>query len=201
MIVDPAEEALMSQAALPEPLVLDDPNGVLANPDVLYEVVDGKVVDLPSMGVYSHFVALNLYNALVGYLAQAQIGLAVHEVVFVLESNRRLCRRPDVAFVSFERWPAAQEVPDEGEWEVVPDLAIEVVSPNDRGEELLRKIRNYFECGVRLVWVLYPTLRQVYVYTSPTDVRILEASDQLDGSEVLPGLRLLVEPLFRRTLG
>jgi Uma2 family endonuclease len=194
------EEAIVSQALTSALHDLDDPKGLLARPDVLYEVVDGKVLGLPRMGAFSHFIALHLYNTLLAFQERQRSGTPVHEVVFILDPGGKLRRRPDVAFVSFDRWPADRAVPDE-DWDVIPDLAVEVVSPNDRIDELMRKIRDYFQHGVRLVWVLQPALKQVYVYTSLTDVRVFEAGQELDGGEVLPGLRLAVEPLFRRTLG
>lgn len=188
-------EGLSSRLTIP-----DDPNQVLARSDALYEVVDGTVLEMPRMGAFSHLISLHLYTALVTALGNGRAGTPVHEVVFILDRSGLLRRRPDVAYVSFERWPANRPVPDE-DWEVVPDLAVEVVSPNDRADELSKKIRDYFEHGVRLVWVLYPTVKQIYMYTSLEHVRVLGADQVVDGGDVLPGLRLPIEPLFRRTLG
>ena len=81
-------------------------------------------------------------------------------------------------------------------WDVVPDLAIEVISPYDLAEESLQKIHEYLHAGVQLVWVVYPEERQVYVYETPTRVRILAADDTLDGGAVLPGFQLRVDSLF-----
>jgi len=189
----------MSQIVDVESPPLDNPQAVLSHPDALYEVVDGKVVELPEMGAFAYLIANHLARALSSFLAETPLGAAVVEVVFVIDDGRNLRRRPDVAFVSYGRWPTDRELP-EGDWNVVPDLAVEVVSPNDRGDELLRKIRDYFEAGVRLVWVLYPAVRQVYVYAGPKAVRILAEDEVLDGGDVLPGLRLPVGPLFRRTI-
>ena len=61
-------------------------------------------------------------------------------------------------------------------------------------------MEEYFRAGVRLVWVIYPDLNQVYVYESPSKVRILHQSDELDGGTVLPGFRLKVAALFEDEL-
>jgi Uma2 family endonuclease len=63
-------------------------------------------------------------------------------------------------------------------------------------EEIDRKITDYFQAEVRLVWVLYPDSGRVCVYQSPTHVSILERTDTLDGGEVLPGFRLPIAQLY-----
>src|SRR5262249_22456182 len=105
-------------------------------------------------------------------------------------------RRPNVAYVSYERWPRERQVPHGEAWEVVPNLAVEVVSPSNSAVEVLAKIREYFQAGVQRVWGIYPTEELVYVYDSPTHNRILARDGQLDGEDVLPGFRLPVAALF-----
>ncbi len=78
----------------------------------------------------------------------------------------------------------------------MPDLAVEVVSPTNTAVEVIGKVQEYFGAGVRRVWVVYPTVRQVYDYNDPASVRILRDTDALDGDPVLPGLRLPVADLF-----
>jgi Uma2 family endonuclease len=106
-------------------------------------------------------------------------------------------RRPDVAFVSYQSYPRERAVPsDDGAWEVVPDLAVEVVSPNDMAEEVMTKVTDYLRAGARLVWVIYPRLVQVIVFESLTQVRGLTRTDTLDGGIVLPGFTLPLATLF-----
>jgi Uma2 family endonuclease len=64
---------------------------------------------------------------------------------------------------------------------MVPDLAIEVVSPNNSADEVQDERLEYFRAGVSVVWVIYPRQREVHVYTSPTSVTILTAEQELDG--------------------
>jgi Uma2 family endonuclease len=160
-----------------------------------YEVIDGIRVEREPMGAFETVLASWLCHLLNSFAAGRKLGLAVSEVLFVLHAPRNLKRRPDVAFVSYARWPAAV-VARESAWNVVPDLAIEIVSPTNLAEEIDNKITDYFQAQVRLVWVFYPDSGRVYVYQSPTQVSILERTDTLDGGEVLPGFRLPIAQLY-----
>lgn len=147
------------------------------------------------MGAFETVLASWLCYLINRFAADKHLGLAVNEVLFVLNAASRLNRRPDVAFVSYARWPTAV-VAREPAWNVVPDLAIEIVSPTNLAEVIDRKITDYFQSGVRLVWVFYPDSGRVYVHRSPTQVNIVERTDTLDGGEVLPGFRLAVTELY-----
>jgi len=160
-----------------------------------YEVVEGMRVEREPMGAFETVLASWLCHVINSFAAGKKLGLAVNELLFVLNAARTLNRRPNVAFVSYARWPTAI-VAREPAWNVVPDLAIEIVSPTNLAEEIDRKITDYFQSEVRLVWVFYPDSGRVYVYQSPTHVSILERTDTLDGGEVLPGFRLSIAGLY-----
>jgi Uma2 family endonuclease len=160
-----------------------------------YEVVDGVRVEREPMGAFETVLASWLCYLMNSFAAGKKLGLAANEVLFVLNAARNLNRRPDVVFVSYARWPTSV-VARESAWNVVPDLAVEIVSPTNLAEEIDPKITDYFQSGVRLVWVLYPDSGRVYVYQSPTPVSILERTDTLDGGEVLPGFRLPISGLY-----
>lgn len=160
-----------------------------------YEVIDGMRVEWEPMGAFETVLASWLCFLINSFAVDKKLGLAVNEVLFILNASRDLKRRPDVAFVSYARWPTAvvQRTPA---WDVVPDLAVEIVSPANLAEGIDNKITDYFKSGVRLVWVFYPDSGRVYAYRSPTQVRILERNDALDGDEVLPGLQLPIVRLY-----
>lgn len=160
-----------------------------------YEVVDGVRVEHEPMGAFETVLASWLCHLLLSFAASRKLGMAVNETLFVLDTQRNLQRRPDVAFVSYARWPEPV-IARENAWHVVPDLAVEVVSPTNLAEEIDTKIADYFQAGVRLVWVIYPDSGRVYVHRSPTQVTVLERTDTLDGGEVLPGLQLPIERLY-----
>lgn len=190
----------MSQVETPTPRPADDPGRYPSHPDALYEVVDGQVVEIPSMSAYASLVATMLAGELLNYLRTNPIGRVIVENLFILEPVRDLRRRPDLAFVSVERWPADRPIPEEGDLDVVPDIAVEVLSPNDLIAVVMRKLREYFALGVREVWLVDPLMRQISGYTSPTQVRIHDENAELGGGPLLPGFRVPVGPLFRRTL-
>ena len=160
-----------------------------------YEVIDGIRVEREPMGAFETVLASWLCYLMNSFAVGKKLGLAVNEVLFVLNAARHLNRRPDVAFVSYARWPAPV-VAREAAWNVVPDLAIEIVSPTNLAEEIDRKITDYFQAEVRLVWVFYPDSGRVYVYQSPTHVSVVERADTLDGGDVLPGFRLPITALY-----
>jgi Uma2 family endonuclease len=79
---------------------------------------------------------------------------------------------------------------------VLPDICVEVVSPNDLADEIETKINEYFEAGVRLVWIVYPRHERCYVHEPTRQVRCLTRDDSLDGGAVLPGFILPLSELF-----
>lgn len=163
----------------------------------LYEIVNGQTVELPPMSIYSTRVAGKLFSRLDVHTESHALGTAVIEGLFILDPVRNLRRRPDVAFVSAAKWPLDRLLPETGDWRIVPDLAVEVVSPNDVFQEVLGKMREYFNTGVSQVWIVLPMDHEIYVYDSPTNPRVLTAADELDGGALLPGLRLAVGSLFQ----
>ncbi len=172
-------------------------SGPLLAEEPLYEIVDGQTVELPPMGIYAAYIASCLQGYLFVYAQTNQNGRAVAEGLFILDPQRNLRRRPDVAFVSAAKWPLDRPLPEGGDWELVPDLAVEVVSPNDLFQDVIAKMNEYFQVGVQQVWIVVPSQKQIYVYDSPTVSRILKETDELDGGTLLPGFRVPVAKVFQ----
>ncbi len=102
-------------------------------------------------------------------------------------------KEPDVSFVAAERLP--NRVRDI--IKLAPDLAIEIVSPNDKQFEIEEKVLQYLALSVRLVWVISPMLQVIYVYHSgDKKPSILGIDDELDGEDVIPGFKLKISALF-----
>jgi Uma2 family endonuclease len=165
-----------------------------------YEIVHGEIVELPPMSDYAGEVNSFLSRAVGNYLDSNNLGLCLVEILFKipLTNDRTRNRRPDLAFVSYERWPRNRLRRYDGNArDVVPDLVAEVVSPGDSADDLIAKAREYLQGGVRLVWLVYPLAQEIHVYRpGAREVRVYFTSDELDAGEILPGFRTPVADLF-----
>ena len=183
-----------------EPLFVSDSPASEAAPeipdDAHYEVLDGRRVETPRMGVYEIRIASTLIQLLGPYVRERGLGRVDTEMLFLIDPARNLQRRPDLAFVSRARWPLDRKVPRTAAWDVVPDLAVEVVSPSNSASGVVVKLTDYFRAGVGLVWVVYPLEDQVHVWESPSGSRVLTRGDVLDGGAAVPGFRLPLDELF-----
>ena len=165
--------------------------------DRLYEVVDGKFVEPTPMGLYEGMVAAVLHDAIiVHFSASGRTGWVVVEMLFRLFTQPKRARRPDLAYVSYDRWPRDRPFSNTAAWEVVPDLAVEVVSPGNTAIEIFVKLDEYFRAGVRRVWVIYPQQGFVQDYEALDRVKVLNAEGILDGGKVLPGFKIKLSDLF-----
>ncbi len=103
-------------------------------------------------------------------------------------------RAPDVAFVTRERLPS---VPPHGSLRVAPDLAVEVLSPQQTASEIVERLGDYLAAGTRVFWIVDPRTRRVVVHAVDGPMRVLREGDTLDGGTVVPGLAIAVADLFR----
>jgi len=175
--------------------VFDPQTEPLVDSDMLYEIVDGEIVEAEPMRAYESVLASAMMIRLGNYVLQHGLGQAVSETLFDLATVHRQ-RRPDVAFVSKERWPLNKRIPQSAAWKVVPDLAVEVNSPSNTMDEVNDKVHEYFDAGVRLVWVIVPKKQEVYVYDSLKTIRLIAREDDLTGDTIIPGFRLPLAELF-----
>lgn len=152
------------------------------------------------MGNKSSWLAFELATRLRDYVLRRRLGWVMcGDTGFRLDPNRpNHVRKPDVAFVRFGRLP--KEEPSDAYDNLAPDLAVEVVSPNDTVLELEEKIDEYLRAGVRLVWVINPDLRTLTVYGPDRSGAKLRNGDTIDGDPVLPGFRLPLSDLFTMPL-
>lgn len=129
------------------------------------------------------------------YVRTHQLGQVVAgEPGFKLTTNPDTVRAPDVAFVRRER--LSELGPVRGYFPGAPDLAVEVISPNDLYTEVDEKVAEWLEHGTRLVFVVNPRRRTVAVHRPGQPVRVLGADDVLDGDDIVPGWTLPVRDLF-----
>lgn len=157
-----------------------------------YELVDGEIRVSPAGSRHGEICA-RLIVRLGGFIEAHGLGkLFDSSTGFRLPGGNVRC--PDVGFVAkghFDQDRAPEGFPD-----LAPDLAVEVLSPDDRPRHVLDKVGEYLEAGVRLVWVVDPAREAIAVYRSPTDVEEVPADGSLDGEEVVPGFRCPLRDIF-----
>jgi Uma2 family endonuclease len=150
-----------------------------------YELVDGQLRVSPA-GYRHGAVCVQLATLLNSFVKERRLGYVVDSSTgFRLPGGN--VRLPDVSFVAKGRF-TGERLP-EGFSDVPPDLAVEVLSPGDRSRDILDKVGEYLEAGVRVVWVIDPRRRTAVVHRSLTEVQTLGPDDFLDGGDVVPGFR------------
>lgn len=77
-----------------------------------------------------------------------------------------------------------------------PVLAIEILSPSDKHEEIVEKLQAYLSAGVDLVWIVDPDLRTVCVHRRGAEPELFNVHQQLSGEPELPGFRITVAEIF-----
>lgn len=174
------------------------PEDLLTMPDGdRYELVDGQLVE-KSMGAESDWVSARILRRIGNFVEQRTLGevFGTETGFQCFRHDRKQVRKPDGSFIAAGRLPGTR-IP-KGHIRIAPDLAIEVISPNDSYLIIDAKIHEYLDAGVRLVWIINPDNRTVKVYRHD-DRRPVELTDgdQLDGVDVLPGFSCAVSEILQ----
>ncbi len=163
-------------------------------PGKRFELVRGELVEVTGTGYRHSRLVRFLQFRLDAFATERNLGeVSGDNLSYRIARAPDIIRVPDVAFVTKERLPTEDW---EGYMPVAPDLAVEVVSPNDRPREVNDKVHEYLENGTRLIWVVWPKRQTVTVHTADNESHELGADDELDGGDVLPGFRVRVADLF-----
>jgi Uma2 family endonuclease len=162
------------------------------------ELIQGELREMTPTGFEHGCVAGNFSGPLVGYVRDMKLGVVcVSEPGFILATDPDTVRAPDVAFVTRERVASLTNVVRY--FPGAPDLAIEVISPNDAYSEVEEKVECWLEAGCRMVVVANPRNRTLKVYRSRAEISLLTIDDSFDGGEVVPGFSLPVRQIFLET--
>jgi Uma2 family endonuclease len=163
-----------------------------AHPNGLYELIHGEIIEKVPTQEHSKIAGI-IIGELYIYLRQhAEIEAHMGpEARFRAKDDTSNDRLPDVS-VHLTK----EAVVEKGAVEGMPDIAVEIKSPDDTIAEMREKAVYYRQNGSRLVWLIYPEKRLVEVYQENADIEILTESDSLDGKAVLPNFRLPVKNLF-----
>jgi Uma2 family endonuclease len=157
------------------------------------ELVRGEVVVMPPPKGKHGICCQRIGRFLGNHVEPAKLGwVTTNDTGVVLERGPDTVRGPDVAFWSIKRQP---EMP-EGYFLIPPDLAVEVLSPDDRRKDVRAKIKEYLFYSVPLVWLVDPETRTVTVYSGSMRGTEFDENDTLDGGDVLPGFSCKVSDLF-----
>ncbi|GBD36014.1 hypothetical protein HRbin36_01131 [bacterium HR36] len=162
--------------------------------DKRLELDEGRLIIMPPAGEMHARECAWVVAILMDYARRTGGGVLCNNPGLVLSRNPDTVRAPDVAYCR-EAVPL-QEV-SAGLPARLPQLVVEVVSPTDRPNEVVRKVQQYLRAGIAMVWVVDPEDRTVGVYRRGREPQVLGEGEVLSGEEVLPGFSVAVAELFR----
>jgi Uma2 family endonuclease len=158
------------------------------------ELIDGRIVHMSPTNVEHAIIEFLIGGELAQFVQKRKLGRVIGgEVGIYTRRNPDRIRGADIAFISIERMPAK---PPKGFLTTAPELVVEVMSPDDRWQDVNDKIEEYFSIGAQRVWIVEPDNRAVRVYRSATEVQKLGESDTLKGEGPLTGFEMPVARLF-----
>jgi len=168
---------------------LEEPEGVR------YELSEGELIVTPSRSYLHNEIRDELNARLRAFVKSQGLGGVTSETDVKLVGET--VRRPDVAFIRADRLRGVdlERIP----LPVAPDLAIEIVSKNDRADDLLLKVSQYLGAGAQAVWLLYPNTRLAYRYLPgklQPEVRTADADERFEEPELLPGLSITLREIL-----
>ena len=174
---------------------------LVARPDQIeYELIEGHLVGRNPVGSRESYVAARIIYLLLGFIEARKLGFVfTSELGYKCFGNRETLRRPDVSFISSVRLKGDQI--DSGYLTIPPDLAIEVVSPNDFAYEVEQKVEQYLEAGIRMVWVVFPNTKTINIFHSDRSVQKLSEADTITAGDVIPGFSAPVRAIFEMPVG
>lgn len=175
---------------IPEMMVLDEPRLEKG-----FEFVDGEAVEKP-MGLKSNKVGLALIYALGPFVRSAKLGhVLAYEVTYrCFPAKPGQIRKPDVTFVAKGRYP--NDEPPDANLPLAPDLAVEVISPNDECEVFEQRVDELMSAGTRLLWIIHPNTRSAWVLRQDGTAARLTGDAVLSGEDVVPGFTCRLAGLF-----
>ncbi len=169
--------------------------------DARVEVIDGEIVEMSPSGTLHHVVVSNITHALEVYVRERDTGSVFPDgLIYLMGEPKKHLRDlfvPDVSFVRNEDVPDGWDISKP--FPAAPTLSVEVVSPDDDADDLLKKVRKYLAKGTLEVWVVYPDSRELHQYrqTDAEYVRVYKASEQLDAEALFPDLALAMDVIFK----
>ena len=159
------------------------------NADKIFEFIGGEIFEVPS-NAYSSEISILVATAITNFVRPRKLGHVTGEAGGYMVYGERYA--PDAAFISKEK---QAKLARRGYNPNPPDLAVEVISPDDNHRQTIIKVANYLSVGT-VVWVVYPESQEVEIYAPSQPVKVLGIKDTLDGGTVLEGFSLPVAEIF-----
>ena len=162
-----------------------------------WELVDGELREL-NVSFQSSFTAGRVCTKLTNHVEAKNLGWVSPEGTSYrcFPDDPKLVRRADTSFHALGRL-TQEQAKREGHCTVVPDLVVEVVSPNDLADDVNEKRIEWLLAGAKLVWVIHPIQESIHAYRADGSVRLFERTDVLTAEPVLPAFSVPVADLFR----
>jgi Uma2 family endonuclease len=160
------------------------------NQERLFELIHGEIIEKMPTEEHGYIAAL-LITILNNFVMPRKLGIVAVEARHRVPGDAYNALMPDVSFSAGPR-PLVRE----GAVLQMPDLAIEIQSPDDTVKAMREKAAYYLANGTRLVWLVFPRKRYVEVYCPGEEMEVALGGDVLDGRNVLPGFTLSVEEIF-----
>ena len=163
----------------------------------IHEVVSGELVMSPKNNWYHGRICVRLVTSLANFASEHRLGAVLDSSTGYWMHNRN-CRAPDISFVPKSRLAALGFKPKEKRFfPGAPDLAVEILSPNNTRAEIDERLRDFFSSGTQLAWIIDPESESVEICRSLTQRKLLGPGAFLEGEDVLPGFRYPIANLFK----
>lgn len=166
--------------------------------EVRVEIIGGELVKMAAAGGMHQIISGNIIRILDPYVDSNDLGTIMPDgMTYLMNSPTKTLEDafvPDVSLLLNENVPADWDIdkPHPG----VPDLAVEIISPNDRGSDVQRKLRTYLDKGTKQIWIVYPDTHEVHQYINGTEeiVKIYKDDQSLDTHGLFSNIKGLTLP-------
>jgi Uma2 family endonuclease len=158
------------------------------------ELIYGELVMMSPAGLPHGVVAMRIGSFLREFVDEHGLGVVLAaETGYKIESDPDLVRAPDASFIRGERLLAGLPY---GFFEGVPDLAVEVTSPDDSKREVAEKVNMWLAHGTLSCWVADPLVRTIMIHRTGKEPVRLTTQDELRDEPKLPGFVMSVARVF-----
>jgi Uma2 family endonuclease len=163
----------------------------------IHEVVNGELVMSPKNDFCHGDICIRLATALSHFATEHRLGVVLDSSTGFWMKNRN-CRAPDISFIPKARLiQLGFKASTRKFFPGAPDLAVEILAPNNTRTEIDERLRDFFASGTQLAWIIDPGHQCVEVCHSPSQRKLLGSGAELDGEALLPGFRYPIADLFK----